>query len=210
MRPKAKNLCATASWPALRDGVKGGDDVTALSCTQIERFRHLPCNSRNPPYSAATRPPRSSASTDATPPENRHTGANSGRHSAKSCLYDGRCFDFLVLNRLFSRTVVICSFINVIADSSWHVFYIELLECVGELLLNEQLFFLHIFFGSPELFSCQRRLENDLKRRAKMTQTADSKRQRLCAAYTIAGISAGGVVEIPDLTQRPILRYLEK
>ena len=67
-----------------------------------------------------------------------------------------------------------------------------------------------IFFGSPELFSCQRRLENDLKRRAKMTQTADSKRQRLCAAYTIAGISAGGVVEIPDLTQRPILRYLEK
>ena len=161
--------------------------------TAPQRGLHVPRRARMPP-----------------PPENRHTGANSGRHSAKSCLYDGRCFDFLVLNRLFSRTVVICSFINVIADSSWHVFYIELLECVGELLLNEQLFFLHIFFGSPELFSCQRRLENDLKRRAKMTQTADSKRQRLCAAYTIAGISAGGVVEIPDLTQRPILRYLEK
>ena len=67
VRPKAKNLCATASWPALRAGVKGGDDVTALSCTQIERVRHLTAVSRNPPHSAATRPPRSSASTDATP-----------------------------------------------------------------------------------------------------------------------------------------------
>ena len=48
--------------------------------------------------------------------------------------------------------------------------------------------------------SCQRRLENDRKRRLKMTQIAGNKHRTLSAGYPIAGMSAGGERTTPDLS----------